>query len=220
MKTYKDLTLEQELEYTLWLVFFEQSIDNALFQIKRWNKSKKGWDLEMFFMAVSCIDDAVVAINKFLNLGKDFVNEPELNNAFKEFRKKIKNHNIKDIRNDLIHRERLSKQQDKKGNSLPKRSILVLGGYNFSTDEYEFNACKIKLSEIFSIIRNFKKEIKIIFEKKLQHFYQIEEVKDFKSMIPYTFLHTFEGRIKPDMHSLKAIKNYKALRAKNFRCFK
>jgi len=126
MKTYKDLSLEQELEYTLWLSFFEQSIDNALVQIKRWNKSKKGWDLEMFFMAVSCIDDSVVAINKFLNFGKDFVNEPELNNALKEFRKKIKNHHIKDIRNDLIHRERLSKQQDKKSNSLPKRSILVL----------------------------------------------------------------------------------------------
>lgn len=206
MKTYKDLSLEQELEYTLWLDFFKQSVNNALFQIKRWTKSKKGWDLEMFFMAVSSIDDAVVAINKFLNLGKDFVNEPELNNALKEFRKKIKNHHIKDIRNDLIHRERLSKQQDKKGNSLPKRSILVLGGYNFSTDEYEFNTYKIKLSEIFFIIRNFKKEIKKIFEKKLQQFYQVKEVEDFKSMIPYTFLYTFEGQVRSNTNLLKVRK--------------
>lgn len=194
MKTYKDLSLEQELEYTLWLSFLKDFIDNALVQIKRWNRSKKGWDLEMFFIAVSCIDDAIIAISRFLNLGKDFVNEPKLNNAFKEFRKKIKNHHIQDIRNDLIHRERVSKQQDKKGNSLPKRSILVLGGYNFSTDEYEFNIYKIKLLEIFTIIRNFKKEMKIIFEKKLQQFYQEEEVKDFKSMIPYTFLRIFENK--------------------------
>lgn len=211
MKTYKDLSLEQDLEYTLWLIFFKDSIDNALVQIKRWNRSKKRWDLEMFFMAVSCIDDAVVAINKFLNLGQDYVNEPELNKVFKEFRKKIKNHYIKDIRNDLIHRERLSKQQDKKGNLLPKRSILVLGGYNFSTDEYEFNTYKIILSKIFTIIRNFKKELKTIFEKKLQHFYQVEEVKDFKSMIPYTFLHTFERQTKPNKHSFKVIKKYKTL---------
>lgn len=216
MKTYKDLSLEQELEYILWLSFFKDFIDNALVQIKRWNRSKKSWDLEMFFMAVSCIDDAVVAINKFLNLGQNFVNEPELNNAFKEFRKKIKNHHIKDIRNDLIHRGRLSKQQDKKGNSLPRRSILVLGGYNFSTDEYEFNTYKIKLSEIFAIIRNFKKEIKTIFKKKLQQFYQVEEVKDFKSMIPYTFLHTFERQTRLNVHSLKVIKNYQNLRVKNY----
>ncbi|MFA6097909.1 MAG: hypothetical protein WC788_09900 [Candidatus Paceibacterota bacterium] len=83
MKTYKDLTLEQELEYILWLRFFEHSVDNALVQIQRWNRSKNGWDLEMFFVSVSCIDDAIVALNRFLNLGKDFVNEPELNNAFK-----------------------------------------------------------------------------------------------------------------------------------------
>jgi len=192
MKTYEDLSLEQELEYTLWLSFLESSVDNAFIQARRWNKTKQGWDLEMFFVAVSCIDDAVIAVNRFLNLRQEYVDEPELKAIFKELRKKIKNYHIKDIRNDLIHRELVFKQQDKKKNPLPKRSILVFGGYNFTTDEYEFNIYKIKVSEFFSIIRNFKKDIKAILDQKLQNFYQVKEIKNYKSMIPFTSLHGFE----------------------------
>jgi|SRR3989344_531374 len=192
MKTYKDLSQEQELAYVLWLRFLEDSVNNALIQARRWNKTKQGWDLEMFFVAVSSIDDAVIAVNRFLNLGEEYVNESELKALFKGLRKKIKDYHIKDIRNDLVHRERVSKQQDNKRKSLPKRSILVLGGYNFTTDEYEFNIYKIKVSEFFSVIRNFRKDIKKILNKKLQIYYQVEEIKDYESMIPFTFLHGFE----------------------------
>lgn len=202
-KTYKDLPLEQEVEYMLWWSFLEDYVNNALTQIKRWDRSKQSWDLEMFFVAVSCIDDAVVAVKRFLNLGKDFIKEPELDDVFNSFRKKIKNYKVKNIRNDLIHREQAFKQKDSKGNLLPKKSILVLGGYNFATDEYEFNIYKIKVSEIFSVIKNLKKDIKKFLNEKLQVFYK---VKDYKSMIPFNILQSFGETKLNNRAMLKQIK--------------
>ncbi|MFZ2970255.1 MAG: hypothetical protein WA063_03855 [Minisyncoccia bacterium] len=206
VKTYKDLSLEQELEYMLWWSFLEDYVNNALTQIERWDGSKQNWDLEMFFVAVSCIDDAVQRIRNFLNLGNGFVNESELDNVFKEFRKKIKYYKIKDIRNDLIHREQVFKQKDSKGKLLPKKSILILGGYNFTTDEYEFNIYKIKLSVIFSVIKILKKDIKTILNEKLQVFYKVKEVNDYKSMIPFNILRGFGETKSNNRVILKQIK--------------
>jgi len=187
-KTYKNLSAYEELEFVLWLSFLEDSVKNAYVQMNRWNRKKEGWDLQMFFMALINIDDAIVGLKRFLNYGKDYVNESEFWNILKDFRKKVKGQGLNALRNDTMHREQVFQLKDKKGKLLPRTPILMLGGYNATTDEYIFNIHKIRILDSFLLVQDLRRNIRALFKRRLYESYTKD---NYIGMIPYTCLHSF-----------------------------
>ncbi len=190
-KTYKDLSIEEELELVLWLAYLKESLNNAKRQMIRWNRLKRHWDIEMFINAVIYIDNAIIGLKKFLNYGQDYISESQLWNVLKQFRKEVAKYNLKDLRDDLVHREKIFRLKDRRWKPLPASSILILGGYNFTTDEYQFGPNhKIKISEIFAKVKKLRQDIAEIYAGKLKNFYASEN-NEYESMVPFTNLHDF-----------------------------
>lgn len=187
-KTYKDLSPEDELELVLWLGFLEDSIHNAHVQIERWKQLKSGWDLQMFFVAVNCIDDAANGLKRFLSHG-----DSEFWSILKKFKKMVLQKDIKRLRNNIIHREKLSKLQDEKGNPLPPSPLLILGAYLVDSDEYQFGMHRIKVSDSFDMINLMTQELQFLSSKRLAEFYQ-NQTGSVEGMIPFTYLHHFPIR--------------------------
>jgi hypothetical protein len=181
-KTYEDLPPQEETELVLWLGFFEDSVHNAHTQMKRWKHLKSGWDLHMFFVAVVHVDDAAKGLERFLSYDADVWA------ILKEFREKVKEYNLRDLRNDIVHRERIFRLQDKKGNPLPESPILLLGAYDVSRDEYSFGTHRVKISQTFDLINAMTEDIKRALTNRLTEFYKTENLA---GMIPFTYLHSF-----------------------------
>jgi hypothetical protein len=182
LKSHKELSKESEVELVLWLGFLEDSIDNALLQKRRWINSHKVWDLHTFFVAVSCIDDAIVGLKKFLSFDK------EIWTVLKSFRANVRKYKLNDLRNDILHREKIFKLQDKKGKPFLKTPILILGGHNGSKDEYIFGSHRISLPEAFQRVSVLRKEIGKILIKRLDDFYKTGK---YEGIIPWTSLRSF-----------------------------
>ena len=182
-KTYKDLSPQEETELVLWLGFFEDSVQNAQMQIKRWKHLKNGWDLLTFFVAVVWIENATKGLEHFLT--KD---DAEVWAILKEFKKTVERYKLKALRNDIVHRERIFKWWDKKRNPLPPSPILMLGVYMADKDEYCFGIHRVKISEVFNVVETMIQDIKRIAANRLTEFY---ETGSFPGMIPFTYLHVF-----------------------------
>jgi len=192
MKTYKDLPQKKGLELVLWLSRLNESLENSKIQMNRWNRNKKGWDLELFFISIVFIDDATRLLKPLLTFSKDYIKEKELVAILKEFRKIVKKYNINNLRNDLIHREKIFKLQNRKGKRFFDISVLVLGGYNFTTDVYTFGPLyNIKVHEVFEVVKKLEKDLKELYAKKLNDSYASKNNK-YESMIPYSLLRSFE----------------------------
>ena len=185
IKSYKDLSPRQEIEYVLWLDFFEDSVHNAYVQKKRWKDTISGWDLQMFFVAIVCADDAAIGLKRFLS------HDNEVWTVLKKFRKEVKQYQIRELRNDIVHRDNIAKLQDKKGNPLPNSPILLLGVYNATTDEYSFGIHRVKVSKIFDLIDRMTHELRKLLSDRLMNFYKT--AGDLKGMIPFTHLRNFPG---------------------------
>ena len=214
MKTYKDLSQKESSEFVLWLSYFKETLDNNQIQMTRWSRSKNPWDIEMFFISLICVDNAIIGLKRFLNFGEDFINEEELWSIMKQFRKELAGYGINDLRSDLLHRKKIFKLQNKKGESFPPSSILILGGCNLTTNEYQFGPYHyIKISEIFTKVRKFKKDIKKIYKKKLEDFY-MDKNNEYKSMIPFGFLHTFETKPSNNFKLIKDLLKKEKLKIK------
>jgi hypothetical protein len=177
-KTYKDLSPQEELELVLWLGFLEESLRNAHIQIKRWKDSNKSWDLNMFFVAVACVDDAINGLKQYLSC------DSEVWIILKKFKKEVEAHKVRDLRNDIVHRDRLIKLQDKNKNPLPKSPLLILGGYLVDKDEYYFGKHIIKISDAFHFVEETIEAITTVINNRHNEFYS---TKSFRGMIPFTF---------------------------------
>jgi len=193
-KTYENLSSREGLELTLWLSFLEEYINDALIQIKRWNRNKDAWDLHMFFVAVSCVDNAIVKLKRFWSYGKDYVSELEINEVLGKFRKNIKKYGIKEYRHDFIHRERIFENKDSGGRTISEYPVLILGGLVFNNGEftYTFGTREIKISEAFNLVKKLRKDIKDVLDKKLKSFYERDS---FESMVPYSHIRSFDGKL-------------------------
>lgn len=163
-KTYKDLPPQEEVELKLWLDFFEDSVKNAYLQMNRWKDLRSGWDLQMFFVAITFIDDAANGLKRFLS------NDDEIWAILSGFRKEFEAHNLRGLRNEIVHPKNLFKWQDKKGNSLPTSPLLILGAYHVDKDEYYFGTHRIKLSEVFEFLETMAIAIKKVLENRLEQF--------------------------------------------------
>ncbi|MCL4248106.1 MAG: hypothetical protein KJ065_08165 [Anaerolineae bacterium] len=183
---YKDLSPEEERELNLWLRFLLESVENACTQITRWKRNRNGWDLQMFFVAVGCIDEAIVGLG---NLGFFAGAEPEFWDVLDKFRRGCTELKLIDLRNN-IHRDRLYNRKNKRRRALPEGPIFILGGYNLTTDEYTFSTITINVSDAFALVQTLRSDIGKIFRKKLTKFYKTQEYE--KGMIPWTLLHSFE----------------------------
>lgn len=181
-KTHKELPQEKEIELVLWLSFLDDSIRNALIQKRRWKNRHVFWDLQTFFVAIVNIDDAIVGIKKFLEYY-----DLEFWIILKSYRKNVERFKLRDLRNDLLHRNKIFKQQDKKGNPFPRTSILILGGYNFSSDEYTFGLHRIKVSDTFQILQELIKAIRKLFTERLREYYKSNK---YEAIIPWTNVHS------------------------------
>ena len=177
-KNYKQLSQKEEVELVLWLSFLNDSIRNALTQKRRWKNGHNFWDIQTFFVALINIDDAIVGLKKFLDY-----NDREFWEILKLYRKEVEKLRLGDLRNDLLHRNKIFKQQDKKGNPLPKAPILILGGYNFSTDEYTFGVHRIKVSDTFQFLQQLVKTTRKLFKVRLREYY---ESNRYEAIIPWT----------------------------------
>jgi len=197
-KTYKDLPQKEEIKLTLWLSFLEEYINNALVQIRRWNRSKNAWDLHIFFVAMVCIFDATIELRKFWNYGPDYISEPELRKVFDNFRKNIEKYNLKEFRNNFIHRERIFKNKDRLGKTLSEYPVLILGSLTFNDGEfiYTFGTKEMKILGAFSLVKKFRKELKKIFNYKLALFYG---GNSYESMVPFPCLRWFRDKKKNDI---------------------
>ncbi len=189
-KTYKDLSPQEETELVLWLSFLEDSVRNAELQLERWKDLKNFWDLHMFFVAVIFVDDAAKRLKSFLSYDDD-----EVWAILKKFRKEVEGYYLEDLRNEIIHREKIFKLQDKKGNPLPPSPILILGEYIADTDEYIFGTHRIKVSEAFDLLQELVQDIRDLFGKRLKEY---SETKDLTGMIPFTRLHMFAAASNVD----------------------
>jgi hypothetical protein len=185
-KTHKQLPPEKELELVLWLGFLEDSINNTLTQKRRWKRSQNAWDLHMFFIGVAGIDDAIVGLKEFLS------SDNELWSTMRSFRKKIKRYNLRELRNDIVHREKLFKLQDRTGKPLARSPLLILGAYIEGKDEYVFGTHKINISDAFRTVEALLRDLKRILATRLRDFYI---TKEYEGMIPWTHLHMFTTTI-------------------------
>ena len=183
------------LAQTLDAGFFDDSIANALIQKRRWKRNPNFWDIQTFFVALINIDDAIVGLKRFL----DF-NDSEFWKILKSYRREVERFKLGDLRNDLLHRNKIFKQQDKKGNPLPKSSILILGGYNFSSDEYIFGVNKIKVSEAFQFLQRFIEEIRKLFKERLCEYYKSNK---YGAIIPWTSIRSLSeiGKLRKSIAS-------------------
>ncbi len=179
IKSYNDLPPQEEIELVLWLGFFEDSVNNAHMQIKRWEQTRNAWDLQMFFIAVTCMYDAIKCLGGFLT------NDAEIWKILKEFKRKVEKYNLKKLRNDIVHPKDIFKNQDRQGNPLPKKSILILGAYLVDKDEFIFGTHSIKVSEAFDVVRTLTQEWRTVLDNRLSEFY---ETKELEGMIPFTHL--------------------------------
>ena len=185
MKTYKDLPSHEETELVLLLGFFEDSLQNAHIQMDRWKQLKSGWDLQMFFIAVMRIDEASEGLKHFVDH-----DDEEVWSILKEFRKKVEQHQIRELRNDIIHPRKISKLRDQKGKPLPENPILHLGTYHVDKDKYYFGKYRINLSKIFDLVNQMTQELRTLSSRRLTKFYQ-NRTGDVEGMISFPYLHHF-----------------------------
>jgi len=178
LTTYKQLPKEDEIELVLWLGFLDDSIGSALVQKRRWKRYHNFWDIQMYFIALINAEDAMVGLKKFLSY-----HDREFWGVLKSFRNSTDKIKLGDLRNDLLHREKIFKLQDKKGQPLPNKSVLVLGGYNFSNDEYMFGTHVIKVNDTFLLVQNCVKNIRKLFKDRLIKYY---ESGKYEAIIPWT----------------------------------
>ena len=99
-----------------------------------------------------------------------------------------------DLRNGLLHRKKIFKQQDKKGNPLPKAQILILGGYNFTTDEYTFGMSTIKVSDTFQFLQQLIKATRKLFKERLREYC---ESNKYEAIVTWTNVRTLMEIGKP-----------------------
>ncbi len=78
------------------------------------------------FVCLINIDDAIIGLKKFLDY-----NDSEFWGMLKTFRKDISRFKLGDLRNDLLHRNKIFKQQDKKGKSASEKSDPSTGRLQF-----------------------------------------------------------------------------------------
>lgn len=135
-----------------------------------------------FFVAVSCIDDAIVGLKRFLSYDK------EIWTVLMSFRANVRKYKLNDLRNDILHRKKIFKLQDKKGKPFSKTPFLILGGHNVSKDEYIFGVHRISLPEAFQSVLVLRQEIRKVFKKRLEDYYKTGE---YEGIIPWTRLHSF-----------------------------
>lgn len=185
-KTYKDLSPEEERELVLLLGFFQESIQNTFLQMERWRQLKNGWDIQIFFIALMRLDEAAKLLKRFLACPDN-----EVWSILQKFRRKIKLQKISKLRNDIIHPGKISKLQDQKGKPLPETPIVHLGSYLVDSDEYQFGAHRIKVSDSFDLVNQMTQELKTLSSDRLKEFYQTGSVE---GMIPFTYLHHFPMR--------------------------
>ena len=200
LKSHKELSKEKEIELVLWLGYLRDSTDNALVQEQRWRRSHKAWDLHTFFIAVSCIDYAIVGLKKFLSYDK------EIWSVLRTFRIKVKKYKLNDLRNDILHREKIFKLQDKKGKPFLKTPVLILGGHNVTKDEYTFGVHRISLSEAFQIVSELVQKMRKILAKRLEDYYKTGK---YEGIIPWTHLRSFRIKRKKPNWSKRLIDIYK-----------
>lgn len=198
-QTYKQLPQKEEIELVRWLGFFNDSVRNALVQKRRWKSNHSFWDIKMFFVALINIDDAIVGLKKFLDYDDRGFWE-----ILKSFRKDISRLNLGDLRNDLLHRNKIFKQQDKKGNPLPKSPILILGGYNFSNDEYRFGTHVIKMSDTFLIVQQLIRDTRKLFKERLREYYDQEQ---YEAIIPWTEVRSLMEVGKPTKNIVNKLRH-------------
>ena len=182
LKSHKELSIESELELVLWLGFLEDSIENALVQKRRWMNSNKSWDLHTFFVAVACIDDAIAHLSTYISYDK------EIWTVLKTFRKIVRKYKLSHIRDDILHRDKIFKLQDRKGKPFLKTPLLILGGHNLSKDEYIFGVHRISLPEAFQCVSVLRQEIRKILIKRLDDYYKTGK---YEGIIPWTNLRSF-----------------------------
>ncbi len=187
-KSYKDLSPEEELELTLLLGFFQESVQNAYLQMERWSQQKRGWDLQMFFVAMMCVFEATTGLKRFLEH-----DDPEVWSILKRFRDKVDRQKIGELRNDIIHPKQISKLQDQKRKPLPKSSVLHIGSYHVDRDEYYFGKHKIRIPEAFDLVTQMIQELRTLTTSRLTDFYQ-NQTGAVEGMIPFTYLHHFPLR--------------------------
>lgn len=135
-----------------------------------------------FFVAMSCIDDAIVGLKRFLSYDK------EIWTVLMSFRANVRKYKLNDLRNDILHRKKIFKLQDKKGEPFLKTPILILGGHNVNKYEYIFGVHKISLPEAFQSVSILRREIRKIFVKRLEDYYKTGK---YDGIIPWTALRSF-----------------------------
>lgn len=169
---------------------FKDLFENTLRQVDRWNNEHRFWDLEMPFLALIHLDNAIDRLKKLLNRGQDWFWEEEFLSQLEKLKKYIEDHDIKNLRNDLVHREKIYKHQDRKGEELPLEFVLILGGYNHTNGIYEFGPnYRINLPELFSTVETTRNEIAKICKNRLISYYSHK--KRFQDrLIPFTALQT------------------------------
>lgn len=184
---YKDLSNTDEVELVLWFDFLKESIDNALIQKRRWKRNGSFWDIQVFFVAVGCIDEAIKGLG---NLSYFARVEQRFWAVLTKFQNNIGQQNLKELR-DHIHRDRIYNRKNKKAKPLPKGPLFIFGGYNLNKDEYTFLTHTIKVGEAFKAVIDLKKELKAILNKKLIKFYKSRSSDYNSGMISWTYLRSF-----------------------------
>ena len=187
-KTYKDLSPEEDVAFELWWGFFEDSIRNARTQIKRWKLSEDNWDLEMFFVALAFVDDAANGLSSFLTY------DTEVWPLLKRFRDRFGEESdnalkLRALRNDIVHRKKLTQLQDRKGNPLSTLPFVIVGAYHADKDEYYFGNHKIVVTEAFDLVQTLTHELKTLLADRIGEYYSTGRVT---GMIPFTHLRSFE----------------------------
>lgn len=198
--SYRALTFAQEREYILWLGYLDESVKNAILQISRWKRNYQGWDLHMFFVATVGIDDSAENLVRYVG------GDTEFKSVLDTFRKSFKANCISDWRNNLLHRKRIYKNENSKGKRLPDKSIYIFGGYNFSTDMYEFEPYKVRLSDAFLMVKNLRKRIRLLIKERRMQAYLDKSNAPIPGMIPYTMLHGLFGENKSSSDMRKLLK--------------
>lgn len=185
MKDYKKLSIKKEAELVLWLELLKDSIDNALLQISRWKSYRNNFDLNILIIIISNIDDTRKNLKQFLSCDK------EVWNIFKVFEKKFKNLKLREMRDDIIHPEKLFQFKNRKGQDLNNQFLMIIGGYNQTLNEYTFGSNKVIISDLINFLNSFSKGLECLFEKRLKIFYKTGK---YKGIIPWGQLSIFSKK--------------------------
>ena len=180
LKHWKDLTLEEEMDYILWWEFFGNSIKSCLFLINKIEKPGKDhletnmlW--EDIFIRMDWIYDSIKNLSRYLgggigikkekvlSGGMRFQEEKELWETLADFRKYIEGTDINNVRNAIEHRRDTFKMC-RRGE---QKKVLISGMtylYSIEDNFYKILDYKVNFDEMFKKTKQFHKDISNILE--------------------------------------------------------